>query len=31
MFTTNVEYNELSSAIHRNEIPQSQLKTLTKV
>ena len=30
MFTTNTEFNALSSAIYRNGILQSQLKILAK-
>ena len=31
MFSTNAEFNGLSSAIYKNGIPQSQLKILAKI
>ena len=31
MFTTNAEFDGLSSVIYRNEILQSQLKILAKI
>ena len=31
MFTTNVQFNKLSSTIYKNRILQSQIKVLAKI